>query len=86
MSFDFINWCKMVLENKLFLEDMHLRQNETGLWRLETANHWNILKLIAIVYDKPFGMSRKYKLLRKTFNDYNKTSLPIYEDKDEGIV
>lgn len=77
MSFDFIKWCKETLENKLFMESLHLRQNDRGLWRLETANYWDIFKLIALVYDKPFGMNRKYTLLRKTFNDYNKTSLPI---------
>ena len=35
----------------------------------------NIIKLIVLCYDKPFGMSRKYKHLRKMFRDYNKDSL-----------
>lgn len=34
--------------------------------------------------NKPFGMNRKYEKLRKTFRDYNNTSL--LESKDEGIV
>ena len=42
-----------------------------------------ILKLIALVYNKPFGMNRKYNNLRKTFRDYNNDALL---DKDDGIV
>ena len=44
---------------------------------------YNILKLIALVYNKPFGMNRKYNNLRKTFRDYNNDALL---DKDDGIV
>ena len=35
------------------------------------------------VYNKPFGMSRKYKSLRTTFRDYNHDALL---DKDDCIV
>ena len=46
-----------------------------GLWKIGSANHNNILKLITLSYDKPFGMERKYKEIRKTFNDYNNSAL-----------
>lgn len=82
MSEVFKNWLIDVLENKLFMIDINCRQNENGLWRIETANQHNILKLISLVYDKPFGMNRKYALLRKTFRDYNKDVLL----EDDGIV
>ena len=82
MSNDFKDWLVDILENKLFMIDIHVRQNEYGLWRIETANQHNILKLISIVYDKPYGMNRKYTLLRKTFRDYNKDILL----EDDGIV
>lgn len=82
MSEDFKNWLIDILENKLFMIDIHVRQNEYGLWRIETANQHNILKLISLVYDKPFGMNRKYTLLRQTFRDYNKDVLL----EDDGIV
>ena len=74
-SKDFIDWVKYILEYKLFMRDLHLRVNNEGVYRLETAHQDNILKLIALVYDKPFGMSRKYNELRETFRDYNSTLL-----------
>lgn len=83
MSLEFANWIKNVLTNDFFMEDIHIRQNENGIYRIETANQYNILKLIALVYNKPFGMDRKYKNLRKTFRDYNNDTLL---DKDDGIV
>ena len=67
----------------LILDGFGIRQNENGLYRIETANQYNILKLIALVYNKPFGMNRKYNNLRKTFRDYNNDALL---DKDDGIV
>ena len=63
--------------------DIHKRQTESGIWRIETSNQYNILKLIALVYNKPFGMMRKYNKLRKTFRDYNNDTLL---DKVDGIV
>lgn len=79
MSFDFINWVKTILENRLYLKDLSLSQNEEGLWRVDTANQQNILKILLLVYDKPYGMNRKYNLLRETFRDYNKDNLLIEE-------
>lgn len=84
MSEQFIDWIVEVLEKDFFMTDIHKRQNvETGMWRIETSNQYNILKLIALVYNKPFGMNRKYNELRKTFRDYNKD---VLLDKDDGIV
>ena len=79
----FANWIKKVLENDFFMEDISIRVSNKGLYRIETANQYNILKLIALVYNKPFGMNRKYNNLRKTFRDYNNDALL---DKDDGIV
>lgn len=79
----FANWLKSILENQFFMEDMVIRASNEGLYRIETANQYNILKLIALVYNKPFGMNRKYNNLRKTFRDYNNDALL---DKDDGIV
>lgn len=72
-SEDFIDWCKFVLENKLYMTNINKRRSKAGLWRIETAEHYNIIKLLALVYDKPFGMERKYNSIRKMFNDYNST-------------
>jgi hypothetical protein len=79
----FANWIKRVLENNFFMDDISIRVNNEGMYRIETANQYNILKLIALVYNKPFGMNRKYSNLRKTFRDYNNDALL---DKDDGIV
>ena len=78
MSEQFKDWIVDILENKLFMVDIHTRQNENGLWRIETSNQFNILKLISLVYNKPFGMNRKYEKIRKTFRDYN--SDPLLEN------
>ena len=83
MSRDFAIWITEVLKNNFFMDDIAIRMSESGLYRIETANQYNILKLIAIVYNKPFGMNRKYSYLRKTFRDYNSDALL---DKDDGIV
>lgn len=83
MSEAFKTWIVEVLTQNFFMTDIHVKQGETGIWRIETANQYNILKLIAIVYNKPFGMMRKYNTLRKTFRDYNNDALL---DKDDGIV
>ena len=82
MSEDFANWLKTTLEQELFMVDIKKSQSQNGLWTIETANQYNILKLIALVYNKPYGMMRKYKLLRKTFRDYNND--PLLEG--DGIV
>ena len=74
-SYDFIIWLKSVLENRFYFKELSITQSENGLWRIDTANQRNILKLITLVYDIPYGMSRKYNLLRETFRDYNKSNL-----------
>ena len=74
-SYDFISWVKSILENRFYLKELSIVQSDTGLWRIDTANQQNILKLLSLVYDKPYGMSRKYNLIRETFRDYNKDNL-----------
>ena len=74
-SYDFIMWVKSILENRFYFKELSIVQSETGLWRIDTANQQNLLKLLTLIYDKPYGMSRKYNLLRETFRDYNKDNL-----------
>lgn len=83
MSKDFAFWVAEILKNIFFMEDIRIKVAESGIYRIDTANQYNILKLIALVYNKPFGMNRKYNYLRKTFRDYNNDALL---DKDDGIV
>ena len=71
MSQDFAQWIKEQLEQILFMKDIFMHQRHHGIWIIETALQSNIFKLIALVYDKPYGMQRKYQKLRKTFRDYN---------------
>ena len=74
-SYDFINWVKTTLEQRFYFKELSIVQSDAGLWRVDTANQQNILKLLTLVYDKPYGMSRKYKFIRETFRDYNKNNL-----------
>ena len=53
------------------MKDIGIHQRHFGIWIIETALQSNIFKLIALVYDKPYGMKRKYVKLRETFRDYN---------------
>lgn len=78
-SLDFITWIKNAFENYLYFKELSIIQSDTGLWRIDTANQQNILKLLTLVYDKPYGMSRKYNFIRETFRDYNKDNLLIEE-------
>lgn len=75
MSKDFADWIEYILTEKFFMKDIHKRQTAQGIWRIDSSNQQNILKLISIVYDKPFGMMRKYTKLRETFRDYNTSPL-----------
>lgn len=84
-SKDFAIWIKNTLTDKLYMQDIHLRQEKNGIWRIDSANQYNILKLIALCYDKPFGMSRKYIHLQKTFRDYNSDFL-LQKGEENGIV
>ena len=73
----FADWLVYVVENKMYMIDIHksFQKNDTnGLWKISSADHNNILKLISLSYDKPFGMKRKYEKIRKTFNDYNNSA------------
>lgn len=70
-TIDFAQWIKEMLENQMYMADIHIHQKE-NLYEIGTAEKTNLLKLIALSYNKPFGMNRKYQQLRKTFRDYNK--------------
>lgn len=70
-SKEFADWLEEILTNRLFMKDIRKYQTENNLYKIETANQENILKLIVLCYDKPFGMSRKFLHLQKMFRDYN---------------
>ena len=59
------------------MKDIHIIIVKNKYYRIETALQSNLYKLIALVYDKEFGMNRKYKTLREMFRDYNKDN-PIF--------
>ena len=46
-------------------------QNSCVLYSVGSADQGNIQKLLALSYNKPFGMMRKYKEITETFRDYN---------------
>lgn len=71
MSFEFAQWIKETLENKLYCIDISIRQRKTGIYSVETYKKDNMLKILALVYNKPYGMNRKYEKFRKMFRDYN---------------
>ena len=70
-SYNFAKWMQEILENKLYMNDIHITKTCDGYYRVETSLLTNLLKLRFIVYDQPYGMNRKYELLRKMFRDYN---------------
>lgn len=69
-TLDFAQWIKYALEEKMFMNDIHIRY-KNSLYEIGSAEKTNLLKLIALSYNKPFGMQRKYNVLRETFRDYN---------------
>lgn len=71
-SYDFAEWLVDILENRMYMIDIHKALDRENIYRIETADIENIEKLIALSYNKPFGMIRKYEEIRKTFRDYNK--------------
>ena len=84
MSYEFAKWIKDTLENKMFMADINISQQKSGIWIVGSSLQTNIFKLMAIVYDRPYGMSRKYNTLRKMFRDYNKNNQQnfIWNDVD----
>ena len=74
-SYDFIYWIKDMLENKLYLRNINISSNNSNgclMYKIQIADQDNIQKIIALCYNKPFGMERKYIKLRQMFRDYNK--------------
>lgn len=70
-SENFASWIKETLENKMFLQDISICK-KNSLFVVETYLTSNIFKIIALCYDQPFGMQRKYKKIREMFRDYNR--------------
>ena len=71
MSFEFAQWIKETLEDKLYCIDISIHQRKTNIYSVETYKKDNMLKILALVYNKPYGMNRKYEKFRKMFRDYN---------------
>lgn len=67
----FLQWCKKVLENNMYMSEITIYQTRENFWKISNAKLTNLLKLLCLSYDKPFGMNRKYITLRETFRDYN---------------
>lgn len=74
-SENFKNWLVEMLETKLYMNNINTYVNENGLWEVMSANQRNIRILDTLIYDKPYGMARKYNKLKKMFRDYNKDNL-----------
>lgn len=73
-SEDFGKWLKEILTTKLFLN--HVTMNKTEhLYVIGTAHSEDMLKVRALIYNKEFGMNRKYKEFKETFRDYNRNLL-----------
>lgn len=49
----------------------HRFENSAILYSIGSADQGNIQKLLALSYNKPFGMMRKYNQITETFRDYN---------------
>ena len=58
-SYSMALWIKKVLENKLYMSDINIHE-EKAVWQIRTANIHNLDILKILVYDKSFGMARKY--------------------------
>lgn len=71
-SKEFADWIAKILSHRFYMKDIHPHKTSNGAWRIDTALEYNIKILNDIIYNQPYGMERKYKKLRETFNDYNK--------------
>ena len=58
----FAYFVKDMLENKLYMTELNIVKG-IGSWTIRSAETKNINILKAIVYDRPYGMSRKYNVL-----------------------
>ena len=61
-SHNMAKWIKATLENDLFMHDVKIKKADQ-VWQVRSADKYNINILKLIVYNKPFGMKRKYNLL-----------------------
>lgn len=61
----FAEWIKFSLETRLYMTGVNLVPpwDDRAVWQVRTAGKRNLDILKLLVYDKPFGMSRKYNLL-----------------------
>lgn len=75
-SKDFILWVKECLENKMYMQDITIfkktnNDSDNLIYEINNSCLINTYKLLALSYNKSFGMNRKYKKLKETFRDYN---------------
>lgn len=61
-SSEYAEWLKWVLENYLYMETINIYY-ENSVYYVRTSQTKNINILKDIIYDYPYGMRRKYKLL-----------------------
>lgn len=59
-SIDFVRWVESVLIDRLYMRDLHYKQNDNGIHFVRSSDERNIAILKLLVYDRPYGMMRKY--------------------------
>jgi hypothetical protein len=64
-SYSFIDWCRKVMTELGFISIRvtYQKNNYSGIYLIRTALKYNIDLLKKLVYNKPFGMMRKYDRL-----------------------
>lgn len=74
-SEEFAQWIKTVLENRMYMNDVQIYTSVnscgTTMYDIGSALKQNIQILLALSYNEPYGMARKYNQLNQTFRDYN---------------
>lgn len=61
-SYEYAEWIKKILENYLYMDDINITEADK-VYQVRTSLIKNINILKTIIYDTPYGMERKYKLL-----------------------
>lgn len=72
-SEEFMNWIAYILSHRFYMKDIQVNKTQDDMWKVETAQEDNINILRILIYNKPYGMARKYNKLRETLNDYNRS-------------
>lgn len=63
-SKEYICWINFILVNYLYMKNLNISADQKKVYYIRTSLEQNINILKAIVYDEPYGMKRKFKLLQ----------------------